>query len=106
MAEPLREHSKAALLATTCPAEAADFDATEVNATCLVCDETTGPADFEAVDDEFDVARPLCPACQLGRRLRSATCEFCDAPAEYEVEFGFLCGEHHDHYTDGYREHE
>lgn len=70
---------------------------------CLTCGEPTSPADFEEVDDEFNEARPRCPACQGAARLRCSTCEHCGEPAEYEVEFGFVCSEHHDHYVDGFR---
>ncbi len=80
--------------------EADDADLAE----CLGCGDPTGPAEFEAVDDEFSQSQPRCLGCQHALRLRRACCEFCDEPAEYEVELGFLCSEHHDHYVDGYRE--
>ena len=88
---------------------AAPFDGvcTEIEHTtepCSVCGVTTRPADFEFVDDEFDADARTCPSCREAAWIASATCEFCDAPAEYEVELGLLCEEHHDHYVEGYRE--
>lgn len=80
--------------------EADDADLVE----CLGCGDLTGLAEFEAIDDEFSQSQPRCPGCQLALRIRRACCEFCGGPAEYEVELGFLCSEHHDHYVDGYRE--
>lgn len=88
-------------------AEPFDGVRTEIEHTtepCSGCGVMTGPADLEFVDDEFDADAPTCPSCREAARIASATCEFCDAPAEYEVELGFLCEEHHDHYVDGYRE--
>lgn len=84
--------------------EADDLDTDEESqAACLDCGVVTGLADFQLVDDVFEEAAPRCPACQQAVRLRCARCEFCDEPAEFEVELGFLCSEHHDHYVDGYR---
>ncbi len=81
-----------------------DTDDDDSQASCLDCGVITGPADFESVDDDFEEAAPRCPACQQAARLRCARCEFCDEPAEFEVELGFLCSEHYGHYVDGYRE--
>ncbi|VWB43113.1 hypothetical protein BLA6863_01928 [Burkholderia lata] len=71
-------------------------------ATCIVCGCETGEADFELVDDEFNEAHPMCPACQAESRMRGQCCEYCDNPAEYETESGFLCCDHHSDYVDAY----
>lgn len=87
------------------PPHADDLDTDdESQVACLDCGVLTGLADFESTDDVFEEAAPRCPACQQAVRLHYARCEFCDEPAEFEVELGFLCSEHHDHYVDGYRE--
>lgn len=69
---------------------------------CRVCGCETGEADFERIDDEFNLRNPMCPNCQSEARLRSQTCEFCDEPAEYETDAGPLCDEHHSQYVDGF----
>jgi len=71
-------------------------------ALCGVCGCETGESDFEDVDDEFNSYKPMCPDCQAAERLRNQCCEYCDDPAEYETDSGFLCCEHHSQYVDGY----
>lgn len=71
-------------------------------ALCSVCGCETGELDFEDIDDEFNPDEPMCPPCQAAKRLHNQTCEFCDEPAEYETDSGFLCDEHHSQYVDGY----
>lgn len=69
---------------------------------CRGCGCQVSAQDFERIDAEFDPKKPHCPDCDQERRLQGQTCEHCDLPAEYEVELGFLCAEHHDHYIDGF----
>lgn len=71
-------------------------------ALCGVCRCETGELDFEVIDDEFDPRQPMCPACQVAKRMHNQCCEYCDAPAEYETDSGFLCCDHHSDYVDGY----
>lgn len=71
------------------------------NKCCKTCGALVSESDFEWIDDELDPNNPLCPPCSSTKRLSGEPCEFCDRPAEYEVELGFLCGDHHDDYCDG-----
>nr|WP_057927199.1 hypothetical protein [Burkholderia ambifaria] len=72
------------------------------DAICPECGCETGESDYDDVDDEFNPDRPMCPACQAEKRIRNQCCEFCDNPAEYETDSGFLCCDHHSDYVDGY----
>lgn len=79
-----------------------DYQEEIQEALCKVCECETGEADFEDIDDDFNPYEPMCPPCQAEKRLCNQRCEYCDEPAEYETDSGFLCCEHHSQYVDGY----
>ncbi|MGN7100305.1 hypothetical protein ACTHR6_01765 [Ralstonia holmesii] len=79
-----------------------DLNECDTDAHCLECGRVSGAKDYEDVDDEFDPDHPMCPDCQLAKRLSNARCEYCDDPAEYETEVGYLCCDHHSDYVDGF----
>ena len=68
---------------------------------CGDCGCEFDSTDFDYVEDVFDEDAPTCVNCQRETRIANETCD-CGEPAEYEVEAGYLCEYHYQHYLDGY----